>query len=427
MSDIDDPGGQRRDGFAPFGPPDPPSPPSPPWAMPPEADRPAWPPSPPPPAPVDWGWGAYGPWTQLPWYAPPPPPPPTRRSYVTSIALLALVAAAVGLVLAVVGTRIFQGPGASTATSVIAAKVDPEVVDINSILAGGAGEAAGTGMVMTSSGYVLTNNHVIAGSTDVTVQVDGTGTVYAAKVVGDDPVNDVAVVKMEGVSGLQTANFGDSTSVTIGDQIFVIGNALGKGGVPAITSGSIANLNQTITASDPTGVSETLSGLIQISAKIQSGDSGGPLVDSGGKIIGMDTAGQVGGATGQDTSEVGFAIPIDNALAIARQIEAGHATGTIQLGAGPLIGIDVSESTSTSATSDGAAVEAVEAASPAASIGLVAGDVITSLGGTAITSDSDLTQAMRTHRAGQTVSIGWLDVNGTSHTAQITLGSGPPA
>jgi S1-C subfamily serine protease len=300
-------------------------------------------------------------------------------------------------------------------------------VDIDSILAGGAGEAAGTGMVMTSSGYVLTNNHVIAGSTDVTVQVDGTGTVYAAKVVGDDPVNDVAVVKMEGVSGLQTANFGDSTSVTIGDQIFVIGNALGKGGVPAITSGSIANLNQTITASDPTGVSETLSGLIQISAKIQSGDSGGPLVDSGGKIIGMDTAGQVGGATGQDTSEVGFAIPIDNALAIARQIEAGHATGTIQLGAGPLIGIDVSESTSTSATSDGAAVEAVEAASPAASIGLVAGDVITSLGGTAITSDSDLTQAMRTHRAGQTVSIGWLDVNGTSHTAQITLGSGPPA
>jgi S1-C subfamily serine protease len=376
---------------------------------------------------VDWGWGAYGPWTQLPWYAPPPPPPPPRRSSVASIALLALVAAAVGLVVAVVGTRILQGPGSSTATSTIAARVDPEVVDIDSILAGGAGEAAGTGMVMTSDGYVLTNNHVIAGSTDVTVQVDGSGTVYSGKVVGDDPVNDIAVVKMEGASGLKTADFGDSSTVTIGDRIFVIGNALGKGGVPAITSGTIADLNQTITASDPTGVSETLSGLIQIAAEIQSGDSGGPLVDSGGQIIGMDTAGQVGGATGQDTSEVGFAIPIDSALTIARQIEAGHATGTIQLGAGPLIGIDVSVSTSTSETSDGALVAGVEAGSPAASIGLVAGDVVTSLGGTTITSASDLTQAMRTHRAGQTVSIGWTDVAGTAHTATIQLASGPPA
>ncbi len=425
MSDTDD---SRGGGIPPLGPPGPPYPS---WAMPPEPDRPAWPPSPPPspppPAPVDWGWGAYGPWTQLPWYAPPPPPPPPRRSSVASIALLALVAAAVGLVVAVVGTRILQGPGSSTATSTIAARVDPEVVDIDSILAGGAGEAAGTGMVMTSDGYVLTNNHVIAGSTDVTVQVDGSGTVYSGKVVGDDPVNDIAVVKMEGASGLKTADFGDSSTVTIGDRIFVIGNALGKGGVPAITSGTIADLNQTITASDPTGVSETLSGLIQIAAEIQSGDSGGPLVDSGGQIIGMDTAGQVGGATGQDTSEVGFAIPIDSALTIARQIEAGHATGTIQLGAGPLIGIDVSVSTSTSETSDGALVAGVEAGSPAASIGLVAGDVVTSLGGTTITSASDLTQAMRTHRAGQTVSIGWTDVAGTAHTATIQLASGPPA
>jgi len=425
VSDTDD---SRGGGIPPLGPPGPPYPS---WAMPPEPDRPAWPPSPPPspppPAPVDWGWGAYGPWTQLPWYAPPPPPPPPRRSSVASIALLALVAAAVGLVVAVVGTRILQGPGSSTATSTIAARVDPEVVDIDSILAGGAGEAAGTGMVMTSDGYVLTNNHVIAGSTDVTVQVDGSGTVYSGKVVGDDPVNDIAVVKMEGASGLKTADFGDSSTVTIGDRIFVIGNALGKGGVPAITSGTIADLNQTITASDPTGVSETLSGLIQIAAEIQSGDSGGPLVDSGGQIIGMDTAGQVGGATGQDTSEVGFAIPIDSALTIARQIEAGHATGTIQLGAGPLIGIDVSVSTSTSETSDGALVAGVEAGSPAASIGLVAGDVVTSLGGTTITSASDLTQAMRTHRAGQTVSIGWTDVAGTAHTATIQLASGPPA
>jgi len=425
VSDTDD---SRGGGIPPLGPPGPPYPS---WAMPPEPDRPAWPPSPPPspppPAPVDWGWGAYGPWTQLPWYAPPPPPPPPRRSSVASIALLALVAAAVGLVVAVVGTRILQGPGSSTATSTIAARVDPEVVDIDSILAGGAGEAAGTGMVMTSDGYVLTNNHVIAGSTDVTVQVDGSGTVYSGKVVGDDPVNDIAVVKMEGASGLKTADFGDSSTVTIGDRIFVIGNALGKGGVPAITSGTIADLNQTITASDPTGVSETLSGLIQIAAEIQSGDSGGPLVDSGGQIIGMDTAGQVGGATGQDTSEVGFAIPIDSALTIARQIEAGHATGTIQLGAGPLIGIDVSVSTSTSETSDGALVAGVEAGSPAASIGLVAGDVVTSLGGTTITSASDLTQAMRTHRAGQTVSIGWTDVAGTAHPATIQLASGPPA
>ena len=425
MSDTDDIPGDRADDLAPFGPPEPPAAPFPVWAVPPEPGRPVWPPPVAPgdpPQQVDWGWGAYGPWTQLPWYAPPPPPPPNRRSFVAAMAALALVAAAFGVVTAILGTHIFEG---TAKASTIADQVDPEVVDIYSTLAGGQGEAAGTGMLMSSSGLVLTNNHVIAGTAGLQVQIDGTGTTYTAKVVGDDPVNDVAVVQMEKVSGLRTVNFGDSSKVTPGDQIFVIGNALGKGGKPAITTGTVANLNQTITASDPTGVSETLSGLIQVRALIQSGDSGGPLVDSSGQVVGMDTAGETGGSSGQDTSQVGFAIPIDNALALARQIAAGHATGSIQLGAGPLIGIEVSDASSSS--SEGALVKGVQAGTPAASVGLADGDVITSLDGTTITSGTDLTQAMRTHRAGQTVSIGWTDVSGSPHSATIQLASGPPA
>jgi S1-C subfamily serine protease len=215
--------------------------------------------------------------------------------------------------------------------------------------------------------------------------------------------------------------------VTTGNRIFVIGNALGKGGTPAITTGTVTDLNQTITASDPTGVSETLSGLIQVQALIQSGDSGGPLVDGSGQVVGMDTAGETAAVSGHVTSQVGFAIPIDGALAIAKQIESGHATGTIQMGAGPLIGIEVSDASSGTGASAGAVVEGVEAGTPAASAGLAVGDVVTSLGGTTITSASDLTQAMRTHRAGQTVSIGWIDSDGNSHSASIQLASGPPA
>src|SRR5207237_4389226 len=128
--------------------------------------------------------------------------------------------------------------GSSGATSSAVAQIDQAVVDVTSRLAGGEGSAAGTGMVITSSGEVLTNNHVIAGADTITAQIDGAGPVYTASVVGDDPVNDVALLQLQGVSGLPTVSVGDSSSLSVGQQVTAIGNALGQGGTPTMSQGT---------------------------------------------------------------------------------------------------------------------------------------------------------------------------------------------
>ena len=135
----------------------------------------------------------------------------------------------------------------------IAAHLDPAVVDLSNTLAGGTGLAAGTGMVISSSGLVLTNNHVIAGSGSLIARVAGDGT-HPATVVGDDPTADLAVVRIEGVSDLPTVSFADSSALAVGDRVYVIGNALGRGGTPSISSGAISAVDQTIVASDRWGL-----------------------------------------------------------------------------------------------------------------------------------------------------------------------------
>jgi len=350
----------------------------------------------PPPPPGSWygGWqGGYGPWG--PWYPAPPPPPRRSPNWIAGSLAIVLVAGVVGVGAGLLYSRLGSPSGSSSA---IGSQVDPAVVDIDTTLAGGTGEEEGTGMVISSSGLVLTNNHVIAGSDALTVQVDG--------------------------SGLTTVSFGDSDKLGVGDPIFIVGNALGLGGTPAISSGSVAALDQTITASDPTGARETLNGMIQVNAVIQSGDSGGPLVNSSGQVVGMDTAGAGSGSTpGPTTSQVGFAIPINTARSIAAQIQARENTGDIEIGPGPLIGVVVQDSTSPA----GAQVVEVEANTPAASAGVVEGDVIVSLGGKTIGSSGDLSDALRSYRAGQSVSLGWDTAGGSHMTATITLASGPPA
>jgi S1-C subfamily serine protease len=226
------------------------------------------------------------------------------------------------------GTSQAAVPGPLDAATV-AAQVNPAVVDIYTTLAGGS--AAGTGMVISSSGEVLTNNHVVEGATAISVQVAGTGRTYSASVVGTDKADDVAVIQLRGAANLKAITVGDSSKVSVGDAVLAIGNALGRGGTPLATQGVVAGLNQTITADDGSGNAETLSGLIQVRALIQPGDSGGPLVDAGGNVIGMDTAAQIGRGRRQSTSSNnGYAIPISTAMAIAKQIEAG---GTITAGA----------------------------------------------------------------------------------------------
>ena len=201
----------------------------------------------------------------------------------------------------------------SPATNSTAAKVTPAVVNINTTLENGA--AAGTGMVLTSDGYVLTNNHVIDGETSITVELQN-GSDHSASVVGYDATDDVALIHINGVSGLRSIN-SNSGSVSVGDSVVAVGNALGKGGSPTVVSGSVTATNQTITASDDDGSNaETLHNLIQTNAPIQPGDSGGPLLDASGRVIGMDSAASTNTGFGlrQASTNEGYAIPISDAL-----------------------------------------------------------------------------------------------------------------
>ncbi|MEY2425168.1 MAG: hypothetical protein QOI61_740, partial [Actinomycetota bacterium] len=307
------------------------------------------------------------------------------------------------------------GTGASLTADEIAAKVDPSVVNITTTLANGT--AAGTGMVLTSSGLVLTNNHVIADSTEIRVQVNGTGPIYAATVVGYDIGNDVALIQMQGASNLQPIAVGDSSKVAERDAVVALGNALGKGGTPAIAQGSVTALDQTITAGDPTGPSQTLTGLIEINAPLVPGDSGGPLVNSAGQVIGMNAAASQQNRRG--TSDA-FAIPINKALDIARQITSGQSSATVHIGARALLGVQVQQG-------QGATVAGVQPGSPAESAGLVAGDVIVAVGNTTITAVSDVTGALNSYHPGDKVDIGWIDAGGQHHTATVQLIEGPPA
>jgi S1-C subfamily serine protease len=295
------------------------------------------------------------------------------------------------------------------------------VVDINTVIDYGSEEAAGTGIVLTSNGEILTNNHVIDGSTSITVTVVSTGKTYKATVVGDDPTDDVAVLQLTGASGLATAKLGDSSQVAVGNTVTAVGNAGGTGGVPSSATGAVTALNQSITASDQGGGNaENLTGLIEINADIQAGDSGGPLYASNGTIIGIDTAASSQSSSGDTT---GFAIPIAKATGIADQIESGNATGAIHIGASGFLGVELaSEGTS---SSSGATISGTVNGSAAEQTGLQAGDTITSINGQTVSNASALSTALEAYKPGQQVTIGWVDSSGQSHTATATLGSGP--
>lgn len=325
-----------------------------------------------------------------------------------------------------------SGSGASSGLDVsgVASKVDPAVVDINTTLANGA--AAGTGMIIRSTGEVLTNNHVIDGATSISVQVAGTGASHPAKVVGYDAANDVAVLQIQGVSNLPTVSTSTATA-NVGQPVVAVGNALGRGGTPATAPGTVTALGQTITATDDNGSNpETLKGAIEVNAGIQPGDSGGPLVNANGQVLGMDSAGSnsQSNLSNQQGSTDGFAIPIGNALAIANQIEAGKPVGTVTVGARAILGAQVQDTTgpggSTDPSASGVPVMGVESGSPAANAGLTAGDTIVSIDGRSVSSISDLSTALASRHPGDKVSVGWVDSSGQQNTATIQLIAGPP-
>jgi S1-C subfamily serine protease len=295
-------------------------------------------------------------------------------------------------------------------------------VNIDTVLGYQHAEAAGTGMVLTSSGEVLTNNHVINGATKITVSIVATGSTYTADVVGTDPTDDIAVLQLEQASGLTTAPFGTSAGVKVGDAVVGVGNAGGTG-TPTSAAGAVIDLGQTITATDETGANaETLHDLIEISATLQPGESGGPLYDASGKVIGVDSAGSAtSGRFRLQSASTGYAIPIDDALAVAEQIEAGKATATITIGTPPILGVTVSPD---AGAAGGVIVVGVASGTPAARAGLQAGDVIVAVGTTKVGSNSDLAAALTAHKAGDSVKITWT-TNGATHTATATLVAGP--
>jgi S1-C subfamily serine protease len=324
------------------------------------------------------------------------------------------------------------GPVLTTAQ--ITAKTDPGLVDVVSTLGYEQAEAAGTGMVLTSSGEVLTNNHVIAGATSISVTDIGNGHTYTAKVVGYDQTKDVAVLQLQGASGLKTVNLGNSSTASVGQGVTAIGNAGGKGGTPSVVTGKITGLNASIIASDEgSGTSEQLTGMINDDANIQPGDSGGPLVNSSGQIIGIDTAAsqQTGFQiqSGQQDQTQAFAIPINNALALARQIEAGQASTTVHIGTTGFLGVEVLSASQAASegvpAGRGALLEGALPGSGAQNAGLGQSDVITSVDGKSVTSPAGLQAAMEQHHPGDNVTIGWTDQSGQSHSATIRLANGP--
>jgi S1-C subfamily serine protease len=329
-----------------------------------------------------------------------------------------------------------EGAGAPADVSAIAAKVDPALVDINSTFNYQGAEGAGTGIVLTSNGEILTNNHVIDGATKISVTDIGNGKTYSGTVVGYDDTKDVAVVQLQGASGLTTAKLATSPPA-VGEAVVAIGNAGGTGGTPTSAGGSITALDQSITASDElTGTDEDLTGLIEVNANIEAGDSGGSLVNAAGQVVGMDTAASDESFAFSSQGNQGFAIPMSTATTIARDILSDNGTSTVHVGPTAFIGVYVEPSSSaiqspysglTTPSVSGASIQSAIAGGPAQKVGIGPGDTITSLGGHSITSGTQLTQALVAYHPGQKVTVGWVTSTGQSERATLTLGSGPPA
>ncbi|MGH3124970.1 MAG: S1C family serine protease [Streptosporangiaceae bacterium] len=399
------------------------------------------------PGPAGYGPGGYG-------YAPGGPGAPGYGPYGSGpgdgrhskrrTILIAGASAVAAAALTVAGFGVSNAFGTTTLTTAqIASKVDPGLVDIVTNLGYQQAQAAGTGMVLTSSGEVLTNNHVIRGATQIKATDVGNGRTYTAKVVGYDETDDVAVLQLQGASGLQTIT-PSSASVSVGDKVVALGNAEGKGGTPSKAVGKVVGLGRTITASDEGSGSnsERLHGMIQHNAPIQPGDSGGALVNRAGQIVGMNTAASTGismtgfnGQSGQQQTQA-FAIPISKAERIAGQIEAGQASSTVHIGQTAFLGVQISNgstgfggfgSNGDGTTSNGAAVAGVVSGSAVAQAGLTQGDEITSVAGHAVSSASDISSTLATHHPGDKITIGWTDQAGQSHTATVTLTTGPAA
>ncbi|MGH7910817.1 MAG: trypsin-like peptidase domain-containing protein [Candidatus Dormibacteraceae bacterium] len=418
-----------------------------------------------------------------------PPPAPRRSGARTAMIAIAIVAGVAILVLGFgggIGAALYvhnagQTPGTPAGSGrgggggnggsgnggasgsidlkTLGAKLDPAIVDISGVEQNASGqtvtEDAGTGVIISADGKVMTNNHVIEGDEQLQATL-ANGDTDRLKVLGEDPTDDVALVQIQGASNLPAINIENGAVASLSQAVAAFGNALGKGGVPTATAGTVTSLNQTITASlDGTGKSETLTGMIEMSAQICPGDSGGVLADQRGRYLGILTAaaasnggggsgnpgygggsGGSGGSGQNDCSNDGFVIPAAHAAAIVKQIEAGKRTSKVIIGVPGFLGVEVQECTDASAQQgtcqppavNGAQVTQLVQGGAAAQAGLPQTFVITAVNGAPIATPDDLTAALDQTSPGTVVQLAWNDgQGGPMQTTSVTLGSGPPA
>jgi S1-C subfamily serine protease len=356
-------------------------------------------------------------------------------------------------------------------------EVSPGIVDVISTPSYQEGTLEGTGMILNKNGLVLTNNHVIEGTSRVTAKIADTGRMYNATVIGTDATDDVALIKLDGATNLKTIPLGNSNTAQVGDPVVALGNAEGEDGAPTVVTGRITNINQSITASDAgAGTTENLHGMLQTDAPIVAGDSGGALANAKGQVIGMNTAANESAGLGGQNASMGFAIPINRALSIARLIAAGRASSTIVIGLPAFLGVTVASSSSGPSTSaspaaqlqqlqqaasqqngfggfgfgnnsgngggcestssasapstiprvsSGTLIGAVLCGTPVDAAGIPAGSVITSIDGQTVSAPTTLTRILTRYHPGDTVSLDWVAPNGQRHTTSITLAAGP--
>jgi S1-C subfamily serine protease len=424
--------------------------------------------SPYPPAGGYYGYpGHYGGGYVPPGYGPgftyPQPPPRrqvvrhtlTRRNWMAVVIATAVLAAAIGAIAgAVVGINHQQTvvekffPNKSVLAQpqdiqAILAKVEPAVVSIDSHAVQNSGgdfvEAAGTGMILTPQGEVLTNNHVVSGASSVTATLFGQTKSLPAHVIGTDPSRDLALVQIDNASNLPTVTLGDSGQTQVGDDVLAIGNALALSGGPSVTQGIVSAENRSLSTQDDSGKTENLSGMLQTDAAINPGNSGGPLVNAQAQVIGINTAVAASSQGNAPTQNIGFAIAIDSVkpqLASLRQGGTG-GPGTTSPTPTPAankayMGVSVQSVSPSLQQQDhltpaaGALVNSVQAGSPADQAGLKTNDVIVSLNGTPISTATALTTALHPLNPGDVVKVG-IYRGSAQQTVSLTLGTNPSA